>query len=213
MKKLLHNIERFLYRHRINSVFQYIVVAMATIYVLSLFNFSNNLLKSFILTSRGLSNFEIWRIFTFLIIPPFSGPINALLYFYFLYFIASNLEKTWGLAKFILFYSIGIISSIAACLISGIGLNTYLNLSLLFAFALIHPEQELLLFFVIPIKMKWIAVLNLAYYIFNFIKGGTIIQINIVFSLINVIVFFGGDILDQIKRFNYRMKMKRNYRN
>lgn len=179
---------------------------------MGMFSNLSNISNSLMLTSRGLFKLELWRIITFIIIPPYVGPINALLYFYFLYFVASKLEKVWGLAKFLLFYVIGIIASIIACLISGIGVNTYLNLSLLFAFALTYPEQEILLFFFIPLKMKWIAVINLAYYLFSFISGGIIIQTNIILSLINVFIFFGGDIIDQIKKMNYTWKMKRNFR-
>ena len=66
----------------------------------------------------------------------------------------------------------------------------FLNFSLFFAFAATFPDLEFLLFFVIPIKAKWLALFNGIYFLYGFVKGGTSIRVTIVLSLLNFILFF-----------------------
>lgn len=209
--KHIQKLERYFARQGIVSVFQYIVLTMATVYLLS-FTPASNIISSITLVKNALLRFELWRIFTFIFVPPAMSPLSAILYFYFIYYIGISLEKRWGITKFLLFYLTGMVSIVLATLLAGIGTNIYLNLSLLFAFSLTYPEQVFHLFFVFPIKVKWIGIFNLLYQIILLISGNNPHRINIAFSFINVLLFLGGDIINTLRTAAYRWNRKKQFR-
>ena len=84
----------------------------------------------------------------------------------------------------------GYLGSIASGFIMGGTTNYYLNLSLFLAFAILNAEAKVLLFFVIPIKVKWLAIVDLAILSLEFIFSGWIARVAIIFSLLNVALFF-----------------------
>ncbi|MDO5411310.1 MAG: rhomboid family intramembrane serine protease [Lachnospiraceae bacterium] len=110
---------------------------------------------------------QVWRLFTFLLEPP-AGDMVSLLFFCLLYYtIGTALENTWGAFRFNLYYFTGILFHIlAAFLVYGIWhydmqLNLlYLNMSLFLAFGAEFPDYQLYLFFVLPMKIKWLAILD-----------------------------------------------------
>ena len=62
------------------------------------------------------------------------------------------------------------------------------------AYALTYPEMRVMLYFVIPIKMKWMAIvyaLIVAYDIVRYVMAGAwFMALPIVASLLNFIIFF-----------------------
>jgi membrane associated rhomboid family serine protease len=163
------------------------------------------------LYSVNVMNGEIWRVVTFLAVPPGGSVFGVLISLYFYFFVGTALERAWGTAKFTWYYIFGALAALIAGMIIGVGTNTYLNMSLFFAFAALYPEQQVLLFFVIPIKVKWLGYLNAAFYLISFITGGWVARFAIVFSLINFFVFFGGDTIRKIKDYCARKKRKREW--
>ncbi len=120
---------------------------------------------------------QVWRLFTFVLVPNSGNPFYLLLGCYFYYWIGSMLEREWGTAKFSLFYLSGMVLSailtifltlanprMAAALeqigLSYVNLGYYLNLSIFLVIATLYGEMQVLLFFVIPIKMKWMAIID-----------------------------------------------------
>ena len=93
--------------------------------------------------------------------------------------------------------------------ITGYALNNYLNLSLFFAFALIYPDFQLMLFFFIPVKVKYLAFIDAAYFILMLIMGSWRNKIILLVALANVILFFGRDFIDKIKNRYRRYKYRR----
>ena len=65
-----------------------------------------------------------------------------------------------------------------------------MNFSLFFAYAATFPDAQFLLFYVIPIKAKWLALFNGVYFIYGLIFGGTAMRIAIVMSLLNFILYW-----------------------
>lgn len=182
---------------------------MAGVYLLDLFFPGFNLIYRMSLITPLVLKGEIWRLITFLFIPPGGSILQSALTLYFYYFVGSALENRWGPRRFLVFYSIGAFAAIAAGLLTGFGTNQYLNLSLFFAFAVQYPEFQLMLFFILPIKVKWLALLNALYYLYGIIMGGWPIRIAILFSLLNIILFFGGDILSQARNAIAQWKRRR----
>ncbi len=82
---------------------------------------------------------------------------------YFYYLIGTALEREWGSFWFDVYYFCGAIGTVIAGFITGSATNYYLNMSLFFAFAALYPNFQVLLFFFIPIKIKWLAYVDAAF--------------------------------------------------
>lgn len=214
--KLMNQLERKLYRYRINPFFRYIVFAMAGVYVLQLMFMSYDLIGKLDLNMRRVLQGEIWRLVTFLLIPPVTEPLYALLSMYFYYFIGTVLESRWGARRFLIYYLLGALGAVIAALITSYGTNLYLNMSLFFAFAFMYPEHQVYLFMMVPVKIKWLALANALFFLWSFINTDIAGRAAIVFSLLNLILFFGGDMLNMgrlsINQWRRKQAFRRNSR-
>ena len=80
----------------------------------------------------------------------------------------------------------------------------------------------MLIFFVIPVKIKYLAYLDAALFLLSFLMGSWGARLAIIMSLLNFFLFFGRSILQTIKdrqryrsvrnNFNKQMKRNDNYR-
>lgn len=204
-------VQRALRKFTISGLMNYIVGAMAVVFVLDLV-LPINLYGMLALTRGGVMAGQIWRLLSFVVLPPNTSLLWILFSLYFYWLIGTVLENQWGTFKFNLFYWVGIIGNIIACMITGYADNTFLNLSLFFAFAALNPNHEVLVFFILPVKMKYLALLDAALYVYQFIVGGATVRWMIVFSLLNVILFLGGDLLNTIRREKQYWKTRYNFR-
>ena len=153
---------------------------------------------------------QVWRVVTFLFVPPSTSVIWVIFGLYFYYMIGSTLENQWGAFGFTLYYLIGALGSIISGFIAGSVTNSYLNLSMFFAFALLYPDYQILLFFFIPIKMKYLALLDAVSFIVMFILGSWSTRLAIIVALINLLIFFDPNFIDRIKGLyrSYQWKQK-----
>lgn len=209
---LLNSLERKLYRLRLKPFYQYLIYLMGIVYLFAFFFPASGLWQRLSLSMPAVMKGEVWRLITFLVLPPMTAPLNALLFLYFYYFLGTALEAKWGVRRFFLFYALGALGALAGAVITGAGTNTYLNMSLFFAFALIYPNHEILLFFVLPIKMKWLAALNALYFLFSFITMPLSHKAAILLSLANLFLFFGGDIINMVRQNAYQFRRRRQFR-
>jgi len=158
---------------------------------------------------------QIWRIFTWIIVPPSSLDIFTLIMLYFYYSIGTSLERTWGTWRYnvyllsgMLFTVIGsfvwlgvqylisggmsgemaaYVSSIASLFFS----TYYINMSIFLAFAATFPNVQVLLMFVIPVKVKWMGIIYAVILGWEFIAAGSlVVRIAIASSLLNFVIFF-----------------------
>ena len=212
MMNWLDRLERKYGHLAIPNLMLYITTTMLVVYafevLLQAFHVSYYiaLLPSMVL--RG----QVWRLITFIFIPPSSSILTILLALYFYYIMGTTLERCWGTFRFNIYYLCGIIGAIIAAFISGYGTNTYLNLSLFLAFAAIFPDQEVLLFFIIPIKVKYLAWLDWALFGFTILFGDFYSKMAVIFSLINFFIFFGPDFWNRIRNEMRYRKVRKNFR-
>lgn len=194
---LLNKLERRMHRLRLQPFFKYIIFAMVGVVLLDTFVPKYPLIQRMSFDSAKILSGEVWRIVSFLIAPPYMGNLlNLALMIYFYYFIGTSLEGRWGPRRFLLFYAIGALGAIIAGFITGYGTSQFLYMSMFFAFAIQFPDFQLLLFFVLPIKVKWLALFNAIFYVYSLIVEGWHVRAAILASLLNIILFFGGDLLD-----------------
>jgi hypothetical protein len=188
MERLLARLERRFGRHAIPNLIMYIVGGMAIVWVLS------TLRPAFIgrlwLDMRAVRRGEVWRLVTFLFIPPTWSPIWILVNLYFTWWVGSSLEEKWGAFKFDAYYFTGVVSTIVAALIAGPMTNMWLDSSLFLAFATVFPDVTILLFFILPVRVKWLGILAALGIAYSAATDWTV-RAPIAAALVNYILFFG----------------------
>ena len=200
--KFMDKLERKLGKYAIRNLMLYIILGNIAVYLLCMFN--TNLVSYLYLDPEAVLSGQVWRLITFLFIPPsisYSQFFLVALSLYFYYFIGKMLENQWGAFRFNVFYLIGVICTIVVSLIFNFSVvgASYLNESLFLAFATLFPNMQVLLFFFIPIKVKWMGIFVAALMIFQFFAGGWAIKLMILASFLNYILFFWPVLWDKIK--------------
>ena len=142
-----------------------IVDGMGIVYLIDLvlYPMANFSLSSVLTFNRdAVLHGQIWRLITFVFIPPNSNILFILFSLYFYWLIGRSLENLWGAFRFNVYYLCGMIGTILTGLITGYAINNYLNLSLFLAFALMYPDYQGMAFFVLPVNMKYLALIDAA---------------------------------------------------
>lgn len=140
---------------------------------------------------------EIWRLITFVIFPPSTEILWFLLEMFILYSLGTNLERLWGRFYFNLYIFVGLLSLIIAALLVYLFTGRVLllfpdniYLSLLLAFGITVPDMQFLLYFVIPVKAKYITIFYGIWLVFQMVTGNFATRVSIVASLMNFLLFF-----------------------
>ncbi len=164
------------------------------------------------LNMKQVAQGQVWRLVTFIFAPVNSSPIWILFSLYFYCLIGEALEREWGSFRFCLFYLTGMVGAILAALFTGYGFNEYLNLSLFLAFAFFYPNYQVMLFFFIPLKVKYLAIFDLVLMAYSLIVGTWSARIAIIFSLLNVVLYFGNYFLKNFRHWLSYRKTRNNFR-
>ncbi len=206
-------LNQWLNRLSVRNLMTMVVVGMGIVFVVQMLLPSVNLYGALALSRDALLRGEIWRLVTFIFLPPNSSMIWILFSLYFYWMIGSALENQWGSSRFTLFYLLGMVGTILAVLLTGgYADNTYLNLSLFLAFAAMNPNFQLLIFFIIPVKIKYLAIADIVIYLISFIMGGWNTRLTILLSLANLFLFMGGDIINTVRTEMRYFKTRQNFR-
>ncbi len=153
---------------------------------------------------------EIWRLVSFLLIAPSNSLIFIIFVLLFYYSIASSLEQVWGTFRFNMYYLIGVLGTILGAFLTYLVLSYvygefaaasvymdtfYLNMTLFLAYAMMFPDMQVYFYMILPIRVKWLALLDGIYlaYIFvtsGFTAYGISVKVSIVVALLNFLLFF-----------------------
>ena len=202
MEKLLARLERRFGRYAPHGIIIWLVGLSGVVYLLLWAK--PELIGDFVLDRDALARGEVWRLVTFLFLPWETGrgafgPILLFFALWFLYTIGTSLEAQWGAFRFDLYYLVGALGTIAAALVVGSITNEYLNLSLLLAFAVEFPDYEILLFLILPLKMKWAGLLGAAGAIWILITGSPRAKVGVAVALVNFLIFCGPDVVRMLR--------------
>ncbi len=187
MNQILSKLERKFGRFAIPDLIKYVVALYCAGAVIGLLN-EEFYYRYLSLNMEAIFHGQVWRLFTFLIEPyGFSkgmGFLISMIFFFFqvnLFFLfGRSLEQAWGTFRFNMYFFSGYLLNIIAALIlyfsplhatqyySGF---QYIYWSMFFAFALLNPNMEFLLYMVLPIKVKWLAILDAAYMIYQIVSS------------------------------------------
>lgn len=210
MDRLLASFERRFGRFAIPNLTYVIAAGMAAVFVISMVRpqFEALLDLDFELVKRG----QVWRLFTYAFLPPEGGgflmprPIAVMFGIYFFWLVGNSLEQEWGAFKLNAFYFVGMLGTTVAAILAGGAGNFYLNVTLFFAFATIFPDYQILLFFIVPVKVKWFAILSALFMIFSFVRGEWQERAAILAATSNYLLFFSGHWLAQWRGRNVRVR-------
>ena len=150
---------------------------------------------------------QVWRLVSWVLIPPTRYPISLLFLVLLYYSLGTALERTWGTFRYNVYIFSGLIFTVLGVFIlyavyffgfhvelplslAGMVSTNYITMSIFLAFAAIYPEMEVYLYFILPIKMKWMALVYAAMALYYFIRGGIVTRVAIGASLLNFVIFF-----------------------
>lgn len=154
---------------------------------------------------------QVWRLITYVFIPPETSILWILFAVYFYYMIGNTLEHEWGSFHLNAYYLTGMLATTVAAFITGGTYGIHLNLSLFLAFAYLFPNYEILLFFFLPVKVKYLAWLNLAFIGFTVLSQPLPYKIAAIVSLANYLLFFGDDMINRLKTRRTSYYNRKNY--
>lgn len=234
----LYKLENKLGKYYIRNLMTVIVAGMVIVYLGDMFMAAGGMSVSswLSLNIAAVMRGQVWRLITFVFIPPSSNVFFILINLYFYFMLGRMLESYWGGFRLNVYYLFGILGTIAgafvayflvpyvssaAALISPT--NAYLNLSLFLALATLMPDMEFRLFFLIPLKAKWLAIayavllvipiLQTVVFSPNPLGNGLTQLIALVFSLINYLIFFGPTLISGIRQQIIVSRNRRQWRN
>lgn len=176
MRAFMKRIDMFCYRHPrfgIPRLMLYVVIGNVAVWLFSAMDTTGLLTMSLAFSAREILQGQVWRLVTFILVPDDSS-FWLLLMLYFYYFIGSTLEREWGAGRFTIYYLMGMLLTalygFVTYAVTGQSYAmtaSYINLSMFFAFATLFPDNVVLLFFVIPLKMKWLAIIDALYFAYQ----------------------------------------------
>jgi hypothetical protein len=192
--KLLDHLEKKFGRYALPNVTVYLIAGQTLFYVLY---FTGKLGRgTTLLAADLLLEGEWWRLATFPFDPPVSSPIFALFAWYFFYLMGTAIEGYWGAFRYNVYLLVGYVLTVAAAfLVPAFPVtNAFIAGSVFLAFAALYPEFVIYIFFVLPLKVKWLAVATWAYYGYLILAGSWSSRVMVLASIGNFLLFFARDI-------------------
>ena len=208
MKKLNKRIDMFCYRHPrfgVPNLMLYIVIISLAVWLLSIMDPSKTLMSFFVFSPERILKGEVWRLVSFIFVPQ-SLSFWELLFFYFYYWIGNVLEKEWGTPRFNIFLISGVLLTAVYGFViyfitkQSIAVTTYfIYLSMFFSFATLFPDVQVLFMFIIPIKVKWLAYLDAAFFLLSMLTQSFPFNLLPLVAVLNYLVFFGDDLFSSLR--------------
>lgn len=199
----LTQMERKYGKYAISNLPLYIVALYAAGYLIQLA--APNMMSFLILEPAYIMQGQIWRVVSWLLIPPGGVSLFTIITLYFYYYVGKTLERTWGAFRYNVYIFFGIIMTIIGAFVlyflSGGGDSLlllsygyyfstyYIAMSSILAFATTYGEVQVLYMMIIPIKMKYMAVFYLIMIAVEFVRGSWGTRVAILCSLLNYVIF------------------------
>jgi hypothetical protein len=202
---LIDKLDRKLRRYAIHNVTLYLIIGQVIFF---LFVMSGRfVLDRVVLVPEFVKAGEWWRLITFLFIPPLTNPIFAFFAWYLFYLMGSALEGHWGAFRYNLFLLTGYLVTVAVTFLFPLSAatNIFIGGSVFLAFAYLYPDFQLYILFILPVKIKWLALITWIGYAYEMIVGSWHTRLLVLASISNFFLFFGRDIIWKMKTGNRSM--------
>ncbi len=182
----------------IPGLIRIVVMFNAVVYILFFLN--QGYVEALTLSPQKVLDGEVWRLVSYIFIPPPAHPIFIIFALWLLWMFGEGLEQQWGSFRLTVFYLLGMLgTTLAAFLSGGDTTNAYLNMTVLFAFATLFPDFTIMLFFILPVKIKWIAFLSAFFAVGAIVTGSWAIKLSVIVAIANYLLFFGPDFIRNMR--------------
>jgi len=196
---MLDKLEKRFRRFAIPNVTIYLVVGQAFFFLVLMAR--HDLLEPMRFIPDRVLDGEVWRLITFLLVPPTKNVLFIFFELYLLWLFGTALENEWGAFRYNIYLLIACLGSMAVAFVnpSQEAINIYVYGSVFLAFAYLYPNFELLLFFVLPVKVKWLALITWVIYGLAFMGERWPVRLLILASIANFFLFFAGDMVRRVR--------------
>lgn len=212
----MSSFERKFGKYAIKNLSFVLICCYAVGYMLEMIDRSGTLILYLTLDPYAILHGQVWRLVTWILIPPPSGNIIfTLIMLYFYCSIGTTLEKTWGTYRYNVYLFQGMLFTIAGSfllmgfqylfqsesialvgpdyyfLVNSLYFSTYyINMSIFLAFAVTFPDVQVMLMFIILVKVKWLGIIEAVFLLLAFIQTDAVNRFVIAASMLNFVVFF-----------------------
>ncbi len=204
----LNKLERKFSKYAVSNLTMYLIFGYVIGYVLS--RMAPGMLNYLTLDPYRVLHGQIWRLVTWVLIPPSAQSILFyVIMMLFYYQLGTSLERTWGVFRYNVYIFGGILYTVIGAFVTwmimtavygnagltgaivGVQVSTYyICMSIFLAFAVCYPDMQILLYFIIPIKMKWMAYVYAVLMLLDLVQGSWPQRIVMMMSLLNFVIFF-----------------------
>ena len=199
-------IDLFCYRHPnfgIRNLMRYIVIASGVIWILQFI--MPGILNYLAFSPYHILRGQVWRLISFIFIPV-STNFLAFIAFYFYYMVGNVLEAKWGTGRFTIYFFSGVLFTVLygflVYFLTGVSYPVradYIYLSMFFSFAALFPDMQVLLFFILPIRIKWLALVDAVFFIIGIVTTRFPFNLLPLVAILNFAIFCGADLADRVR--------------
>ena len=218
-----YKIKRFFRNIAIENLMTYIAASMAIIFVGDLF--TDGMLSLYLSFDKAaILEGQVWRLITFLMLPDTSSPIWIVFSVYFYYFIGKETENEWGSHNLTMYFLLGAVLLIISGFVTGFTSASYLYFSLFLVYAHLNPHHQFMMFMVIPIEARWMALIDVVFMLSGFVKAFALypifpylalgMQLSVVIAFLVYGIFFGkdhfGGLVNRFRHRDFYREMRQN---
>jgi hypothetical protein len=206
--RLLDRLERKFRRYAVPNVTMIIIMGQVLSYILSMSK--PQLASQMTLLPRLVLDGEVWRLGTFCFVPPASNPFFFFIAMMIFHMMGSALEQTWGTARYNLFLICGYVATVAVAFVYPDleATNMFIGTSVFLAFAWLYPDYVFHIMFILPVKVRWLAVLTWIGLIYALIVGEMQTRLFVLAGVANFLLFFGEEIILRVRSKGRRVQQK-----
>ncbi len=203
MNTILNKLERKLGKYAIPNLIVWLLAGYAIGFVL--LRVAPDVFYMMTLEPYYILRGEVWRLITWVLVPPSTNVLFALIMILFYYQLGQALERTWGTFRFNVYIFGGILFTILGAFllyaisfavnlpVRGMGFffsTNYINMTIFLAFAVCYPQMQVYLYFLIPIKMKWLAIVYCVMIALEMFETDWAGRVAILMSILNFLIFY-----------------------
>jgi hypothetical protein len=195
----MNALERLLGPYAITNITLYLVIGQTFVYLTAMLGMLDVRYLLFVpaLVAQG----EWWRMVSFVFVPPNAHWLFIAFAMYLLYLFGSGLEQAWGAWRYNLFLLVGYVLTVAVALLTpgSVATNLFIGGAIFLAYAWLNPDFTMMLFFVLPVKIKWLALLAWLGYGYTLVTGPMAAKLGVLAAVGNFLLFFGKDIVARVR--------------
>lgn len=204
--ELFRRLERALSPYAVPHMTVVLIASQVVTFAMTLAGNGDGLLERLVLVPALVMEGEVWRLITFLTLPPMVGMGMFRLLFtffawYLFYLMGTALEHYWGVFRYNIYLLIWYVATVAVAFVvpETSTTNVYLYTSVFLAFAYLFPDFQMLLMFILPVKIKWLALLTWFGLSFGFFGSALPGKLAILASVLNYWVFFAAELVARLR--------------